>query len=198
MPPARLPATSAAKIRTVEGSKVLRAPAVANLPKIAIRVPTISKMQKKSAFGAIIRYLLAPSVGSRCHRNATVGGFRGLTDGGQATAANFPVQEPPASWHHKSKNRARGERPRYRDAKSRDEGSPLHSITSSAIASTPGGMFRPSALAVLRLITSSNLVGRIDDAVIPRVKTPDFPSNLHHDLVLVDPSMKSIKVAVHA
>src|SRR5437879_3383784 len=34
-----------------------------------------------------------------------------------------------------------------------------YSITSSAIASTPGGMFRPSALAALRLITSSNLVG---------------------------------------
>ena len=36
--------------------------------------------------------------------------------------------------------------------------SPLHSITSSAIASTPGGMLRPSALAVLRLMTNSNLV----------------------------------------
>src|SRR6266446_8603613 len=34
-----------------------------------------------------------------------------------------------------------------------------HSITSSAIASTPGGTVRPSALAVLRLITSSNFVG---------------------------------------
>jgi hypothetical protein len=37
----------------------------------------------------------------------------------------------------------------------------LHSITSSAIARMPGGMVRPSALAALRLITSSNLVGRI-------------------------------------
>ena len=36
---------------------------------------------------------------------------------------------------------------------------PLHSITSSAIASTPGGMVRPSALAVLRLMTNWNLVG---------------------------------------
>ena len=32
-------------------------------------------------------------------------------------------------------------------------------MTSSAIASTPGGMVRASALAVLRLITSSNWVG---------------------------------------
>jgi hypothetical protein len=44
MPPAKPPATSAAKIRTVERCKVLRAPAVANLPKIAIRVPKTSKM----------------------------------------------------------------------------------------------------------------------------------------------------------
>src|SRR5258707_14107830 len=34
-----------------------------------------------------------------------------------------------------------------------------HSITSSARASSDGGTVRPSALAVFRLITSSNLVG---------------------------------------
>ena len=34
-----------------------------------------------------------------------------------------------------------------------------YSITSSAVASSTCGMVRPSALAVLRLITSSNLVG---------------------------------------
>src|SRR5262245_38216121 len=34
-----------------------------------------------------------------------------------------------------------------------------HSITSSAMASTPGARLRPSAAAVFRLITSSNLVG---------------------------------------
>jgi hypothetical protein len=34
-----------------------------------------------------------------------------------------------------------------------------YSITSSAMASSDGGTVRPSALAVLRLITSSNLVG---------------------------------------
>src|SRR5258707_8553849 len=37
--------------------------------------------------------------------------------------------------------------------------SPLHSITSSARASSVGGMSMPSALAVLRFTTSSNLVG---------------------------------------
>src|SRR3954462_987901 len=41
----------------------------------------------------------------------------------------------------------------------RDELAPLHSITSSANASSIGGTSSPSALAVLRLITSSNLVG---------------------------------------
>jgi len=32
-----------------------------------------------------------------------------------------------------------------------------YSITSSAMASSPGGKLRPNALAVLRLITNSNL-----------------------------------------
>jgi hypothetical protein len=46
-----------------------------------------------------------------------------------------------------------------RAAEQRDELAAFHSITSSAIASTPGGIVRPSVLAVLRFITSSNLVG---------------------------------------
>jgi hypothetical protein len=44
-------------------------------------------------------------------------------------------------------------------AEQRDELTPLHSITSSAVASSEGGTVRPSAFAVLRLMTSSNLVG---------------------------------------
>jgi hypothetical protein len=44
-------------------------------------------------------------------------------------------------------------------AEQRDELAADHSITSSARASSVGGMSRPSAFAVLRLITSSNLVG---------------------------------------
>src|SRR5947209_20454421 len=36
---------------------------------------------------------------------------------------------------------------------------PLHSITSSARASSEAGMSRPSVFAVLRLMTSSNFVG---------------------------------------
>src|SRR5262245_12495557 len=48
---------------------------------------------------------------------------------------------------------------RCRAAEQRDERAPPHSITSSARASMLGGTSRPSALAVLRLITSSNLTG---------------------------------------
>src|SRR5215831_19199228 len=44
-------------------------------------------------------------------------------------------------------------------AEKRDELAPLHSITSSARASSIGGTSMPSALAVLRLITRSYLVG---------------------------------------
>src|SRR5215472_11134988 len=54
--------------------------------------------------------------------------------------------------------RARRERPRGRAADERDELAPFHSITSSASASSVGGRSSPSALAVLRLITSSNLL----------------------------------------
>src|SRR5262249_44941919 len=54
----------------------------------------------------------------------------------------------------------RRERPRNRrPAEQRYERAALHSITSSARASNVGGTSRPRALAVLRLITSSYLVG---------------------------------------
>ena len=48
---------------------------------------------------------------------------------------------------------------RRRAAEQRDELAPLHSITSSASASSLSGIVRPSAFAVLRLSTSSTLVG---------------------------------------
>src|SRR6266516_6817862 len=55
--------------------------------------------------------------------------------------------------------RACRERPRRRRAtEQRDEFAASHSITSSAIASTPGGIVRSSDLATLRLIISSNLL----------------------------------------
>ena len=46
-----------------------------------------------------------------------------------------------------------------RAAEQRDELAPSHSITSSASASSYRGLSRPSAFAVLKLITSSYLVG---------------------------------------
>src|SRR5262249_33209246 len=54
--------------------------------------------------------------------------------------------------------RARRERPcERRTAEQRDEPAAPHSITSSAMASNPGGKVIPSDLAVFRLISSSNL-----------------------------------------
>ena len=55
--------------------------------------------------------------------------------------------------------RARRQRPRSRTAEQRHELAPLHSITSSARASSVGGISMPSAFAALRLMTSSYFVG---------------------------------------
>src|SRR5262245_32546412 len=55
--------------------------------------------------------------------------------------------------------RVRRERPRDRTAQQSDEGAAPHSITSSARCWRIQGTSRPSAFAVLRLITSSNLTG---------------------------------------
>src|SRR5262249_723840 len=55
--------------------------------------------------------------------------------------------------------RARSKRPRCRAAEERDERAAVHSITSSAGASSVAGTSMPTALAVARLMTNSNLVG---------------------------------------
>ena len=60
---------------------------------------------------------------------------------------------------HRRLLRPRRKRPRRRRAEERDELAPPHSITSSARASRIGGTSMPSAFAVLRLMTSSYLVG---------------------------------------
>src|SRR5258708_39326274 len=65
--------------------------------------------------------------------------------------------------HHRHRLlRARRERPRRCAAEQRDELAPFHSITSSARASSMGGTSRPSALAVLRLMTNFEF-GRLHD-----------------------------------
>src|SRR5262249_8800046 len=55
--------------------------------------------------------------------------------------------------------RARRERPRGCADDWREERASLHSITSWAGTSRPGGTVKPSSFAVLILITNSNLVG---------------------------------------
>src|SRR5262245_9613630 len=68
--------------------------------------------------------------------------------------------EHPDTTHPLRLLRARRERPPgRRAAEERNEMPPPHSITSSARASSVAGTSRPSALAVLRLITRSYLVG---------------------------------------
>src|SRR5262249_25593881 len=70
-----------------------------------------------------------------------------------------PAIEDP-DYRYRGLLRPRRNRPRRRATEQRDELAPSdHSITSSARASTVAGTSRPSALAVLRLITSSYLVG---------------------------------------
>src|SRR5262249_26174640 len=62
--------------------------------------------------------------------------------------------------HPLTRLRPRRKRPRHRrGAEQRDELATSHSMTSSAMASTPGGTVRPSAFAVFKLSTRSNLVG---------------------------------------
>src|SRR5262249_26812918 len=60
---------------------------------------------------------------------------------------------------HRRLLRARRQRPRSRAAEQRYERAALHSITSSASESRLSEILMPSALAVFKLITVSNLVG---------------------------------------
>src|SRR5262249_60560012 len=82
-----------------------------------------------------------------CEHHATLLSFRIV-----------PGVEHPDAPHPLALLRARRNRPRRRAAKQADELPPPHSITSSARASNVGGISRPSALAVLRLMTSRYLI----------------------------------------
>src|SRR5262249_17778238 len=90
--------------------------------------------------------------------------------------------------------RARRERPRSRHAaEQRGELTALHlrghSITSSAMASSPGGKLRLNAPAVLRLITNSNLIdcmtGRSADFSPLRIRPVYTPAWRYASLRLV-------------
>ncbi len=80
--------------------------------------------------------------------------------------------------------RARRERPRRRRAaEQRDELAPLHSITSSARASSVGGTARPSILAVWALMTSSNL-RRLHDRQVRRLGALEDAAGIDADLTI--------------
>src|SRR5262249_61197553 len=72
------------------------------------------------------------------------------------SAARPPAE--PADHRHRRLLRARRERPRRRAAEQCDELAALHSMTSSARAERRGGTSRPSAFAVLRLMTNLNFL----------------------------------------
>src|SRR5262252_9232152 len=80
----------------------------------------------------------------------------GITRGG----IGRPDGDEADDWHRRLL-RARREWPRDRAAEQRDELAAFHSITSSARASSIGGISRPIARAVGRLMTNSNLVERM-------------------------------------
>src|SRR5262249_47029333 len=101
-----------------------------------------------------------PAVFDRHVAALDIAGFRqALAKRGQELGilTRRPGVEKPKPGHPRLL-RAGCARPRDRRAAEQcDELAPLHSITSSAITDTPAGTSRPSALAVLRLITSSYL-----------------------------------------
>jgi hypothetical protein len=72
-----------------------------------------------------------------------------LQERAEVAIINMHAAEIPDHWHRRLL-RARRERPRRRTAEKHDElATAAHSITSSARASSVGGIVRPSALAVL-------------------------------------------------
>src|SRR5262249_24593535 len=96
---------------------------------------------------------------------------------GVSIASSHHCRKPP---HSLALLRARRKRPRRRRAAAQpDDLAPPHSITSSASASNFGGTSIPSALAVLRLMTNSNLTGCITGSsaggVPPRIRPTRRP-----------------------
>src|SRR5439155_24021584 len=113
--------------------------------------------------GQTIIVALRPAVFDRYVLTLDVAGFaESFAEGGEngcAPVGGKAVQE--ADHRHRLLLRARRERPgdRRRSTEQCDEIAAFHSMTSSARAKSDCGTVRPSAFAVLRLITSSNLLG---------------------------------------
>src|ERR1700756_4000283 len=105
---------------------------------------------------------LRPAVFDRDILPLDIAGFlKTFTEGGHKERVSSGRSSAEESDHrHRRLLRARRERPCGRSAtEQRDELAASHSITSSARARSVGGAVRPSALAVLRLMTNSYLVG---------------------------------------
>src|SRR5262245_59903533 len=109
--------------------------------------------------GQSVDLVLRPAILNRHILALDVAGFtKALAECGQISCTidrRRAAEEP--NHRHSRLLRARRERPCRRAAGQRDERAAPHSITSSARASSVGGMSRPSAFAVLRLMTSSYL-----------------------------------------
>src|SRR5215472_5092013 len=112
--------------------------------------------------GQSVGLVLRPAILDRHILTLDVAGFtKALAECSQKVCTiGRPRDAEESHDRHRRLLRARRERPGGgRAADERDELAPLHSITASARASSVGGISRPSALAVVRLITRSNLVG---------------------------------------
>ena len=157
-PDRRRARTRSARCGSPAATAATVAPPVARMTSGASATNSAAYLRMRSASPAAQRVsirTLRPSVQpnscSPCRNAAT----RACPSGSSAASAHEHADAP----HPLGLLRARRERPRRRRAaEQRDELAPPHSITSSARASSVGGTSRPSALAVLRLMTSSNLV----------------------------------------
>src|SRR5262249_17428961 len=112
--------------------------------------------------GQSVVLVMRPPILDRHILALDVAGFtNALPECGQKTCTigSRPRAAEEPDHRHRWLLRARRERPCGRAAEQRDERATFHSITSSASASSLSGIWRPSALAVLRLMTSSNFVG---------------------------------------
>src|SRR5262249_27249075 len=100
-----------------------------------------------------LKFIVGPAVLDRkIYAFAIAGVLEALGKSAQRPQKSFGrlrIEKP--NHRHRRLLRARRQWPRRRAAEQRDELTPSHSITSSAMASSVGGTLRPSAFAVLRL-----------------------------------------------
>jgi hypothetical protein len=142
--------------RDPQSNDGLAATAASLWPGVAI---TATRRRTNSATNAGIRsyWPSKPVVFDRCVPVVPVAGFaKPLPERSHVCVGRRGSNEP----DHRRCCILPGRRDRpHRRTKSRDELPPSHWITSSAVANSVSGIERPSALAVLRLMTISNLVG---------------------------------------